>query len=466
MSNWQLPTRKGTELFPQTTRSPVKVRFEGVPAGSPLARELYGMLRGPIDKFYRGQAQAYSLGTVGQQGGHQSTPELQMRYQNNQGSETVHVRVAKHVVEEAIKRQGGERFEWALVEFEVVLDAADYTYFRMEAETPRGDLTVTDVLEPAEQTRLRFANQAPALDPRAPLAPSLWRVSLLIDLRPYPDDYVLRVDLRGEARTNASAQIGWSATAWPTAYTRSADTPIGSTTATEYPILFGNEPGSFSQLLLLGIDDVAMSTSSFGGHPWSPDPDTFWPFPSEGRLIDTTIDAWPAAVLFADMPAPPIGFDPESTHQWHDVAYDAVSGLGKSHTIYSTQADYRYNHYPIEHIGGVFWRHQTDYSADVNLFSMTNTRSIIPMFGAGDTAIEMPVTVRARVYKTTPRWESSLRQFTVGAFLQDTAQWEIVGTDMPRPLAQIGATTMRPGLPSMGHLLCDIRHGTVVIAAP
>jgi hypothetical protein len=104
VSKFQLPTQKGTEVWPQVMRPMVTVRFEGVPAGSPLAQELYAMLQGPIDGFYRKQAQNYSLSPVTMTGTRTDLGDLKMSYTNNMGTETVQVQVASRIAEEAVRR--------------------------------------------------------------------------------------------------------------------------------------------------------------------------------------------------------------------------------------------------------------------------------------------------------------------------------------------------------------------------
>jgi hypothetical protein len=82
----------------------VMVRFEGVPPGSPVARELYGMLQAPIDKFYCAQAQNYALSTSTMVGKSTDLGDVKMNYTNNMGQETVRVQVAAHIAAEAVRR--------------------------------------------------------------------------------------------------------------------------------------------------------------------------------------------------------------------------------------------------------------------------------------------------------------------------------------------------------------------------
>jgi hypothetical protein len=109
-------------------RSPVKVRFDGVPTGSSLARTLYHALKGPIERFYAKAAQAYSLNTVDQAGLHQDTDDFSIRYYNNQGHETLVIKVPAPVIEEILK-QGFVPWDWALVNFKVY----DKAYANMAA---------------------------------------------------------------------------------------------------------------------------------------------------------------------------------------------------------------------------------------------------------------------------------------------------------------------------------------------
>jgi len=119
-------------------RAPVAVRFEGVDAGSPLARQLGQMLRPQIDRFYRKAAAAHAAGVTEWSHLAQRTPDMAIRYHNNYGQEIVHVTPAPGVVEEARKRVPRPPWEWLLIEF-VATAPVDYAliYTRAEVTAPR-----------------------------------------------------------------------------------------------------------------------------------------------------------------------------------------------------------------------------------------------------------------------------------------------------------------------------------------
>lgn len=135
MSRFRLPTQKGTELFPATTRLPVMVRFQGVPPGSPLARALYEQLRGKIDRFYDRQAQNYSLSVVEVSAKLAKIDGVTMRYTALQGVERIDVTVPVELIEKVIKElepepeRKGDYLPWVVVDVRVRLTIYQYWDF-------------------------------------------------------------------------------------------------------------------------------------------------------------------------------------------------------------------------------------------------------------------------------------------------------------------------------------------------
>lgn len=104
MSRFHIPTQKGTEVWPVVTRSMPLVRFTGVPPGSPLAHALMALTKPQIDRYYRAQAQNYSLSVLTHHGTHTSIDGIDLQYLNHMGQETIYVSVPPHIVEEAVRR--------------------------------------------------------------------------------------------------------------------------------------------------------------------------------------------------------------------------------------------------------------------------------------------------------------------------------------------------------------------------
>jgi len=109
VSKFQLPTQKGTELWPQVMRPMVMVRFRGVPPGTAVARELLNMLQGKINQFYTAQAQNYALSPMAFAGKGVDYGDLRMAYTNNFGTEIIYVQVSSAVLEEAKRLAEKER---------------------------------------------------------------------------------------------------------------------------------------------------------------------------------------------------------------------------------------------------------------------------------------------------------------------------------------------------------------------
>lgn len=109
------------------TRSPVKVVFEGVPPGSPLARTLYNSFQGRISRFYLGQARNQALGELGYTKTQQRDGPLWMQYANIQGQEIVRVTVEKQVQKDIERRVPTEiPWDWLLIDLVALGEA--YTY--------------------------------------------------------------------------------------------------------------------------------------------------------------------------------------------------------------------------------------------------------------------------------------------------------------------------------------------------
>lgn len=126
MSRWQLPTQKGTTLWPNATRSPTKIVIEGVEAGTDLAREISKRLEGEIRQFHNAQAQNYSLGISENHQAQRIKPGLSMQYQNLQGQETIRVKVTEKVIKELSKKPKKPKPTRDMVRIEFVYDESPY----------------------------------------------------------------------------------------------------------------------------------------------------------------------------------------------------------------------------------------------------------------------------------------------------------------------------------------------------
>lgn len=94
MSSWQLPTRKGTELFPQTTKVPVAVRIIGLDPADPMSNEFLMQHYGQLRQFYQRHMQNYSLSPNPQMNIAATLPGgLTVQYRNLMGMEQLIVRV-------------------------------------------------------------------------------------------------------------------------------------------------------------------------------------------------------------------------------------------------------------------------------------------------------------------------------------------------------------------------------------
>lgn len=114
---WQLPTQKGTEVNPQTTRQPPKLVIPGVGGDPNLRARVVSEYGGQLARFHVGQMQKYALSTSPVMGGHHYLPDAKMSYWNNNGQETLRLEVAPQKLEQLKKPPPVRgRWDWALIE--------------------------------------------------------------------------------------------------------------------------------------------------------------------------------------------------------------------------------------------------------------------------------------------------------------------------------------------------------------
>ncbi len=205
MSKFLLPTSKGTTLSPGVMQAPTKLRFEGVPPGSELARALYRIYAPQINGFHRQQAQKYSLSLVENYRAHGQAPGLKMTYTNLQGQETLDVRVEADAVEQVLRRKARTPPEWVVVDLEVLTETGEFAAF---LTIPRlAEITAADVYPFPGVARdiypggllTDIIGYAPQVDLLGSIADTTDRqiASLRVDLRPFRDLPIVSVDLYG-----------------------------------------------------------------------------------------------------------------------------------------------------------------------------------------------------------------------------------------------------------------------------
>lgn len=218
MSKWQLPSQKGTELWPSATRSPTKLVIDGVEPGSDLAVEISKRFAGPINQFHQAQAQKYSLSTNQNQQGISARPGIKMQYQNLQGQETLRVKVDEEIIEQ-VKKEIKPPVPWDWVQVDISIPDNDGYLTSILAQIvrpPQLALTPGATLpwegfayadpysdqytsDGTEKPLIQFAG-SPALPvnySEVPAPSSAQIASLLIDLRTLHNYSEVRVDLYG-----------------------------------------------------------------------------------------------------------------------------------------------------------------------------------------------------------------------------------------------------------------------------
>lgn len=214
---WAPPIQQGTEVFPATTRVPVKTVVTVAPgADRDAAREVYARSQAVINKFYLKAAQAHAQGIVDISAAHMELPGLKLRYSNQQGVEIVHVEVTATVA----KPKGGAEevgaWDFLLVDIDIPIWSdgyADKPYERaargtfaaqMVAPPPNGSALDQQLFDSAFQQslgddpQLMFAGAARGEEIGSETTvPDVQRSSLLVDIRPYRTLRVIELDIYG-----------------------------------------------------------------------------------------------------------------------------------------------------------------------------------------------------------------------------------------------------------------------------
>lgn len=121
MSNFQLPTQKGTgPKFDQVIQAPCKLAIVGTGGDPALDAKVINEYHGNLRQFHAKQQQGYSLSENPSQRGHADFGDATAVYTNTYGQESMVLHVSPEAVER-IKRQNDNLayWDWALVELHV-----------------------------------------------------------------------------------------------------------------------------------------------------------------------------------------------------------------------------------------------------------------------------------------------------------------------------------------------------------
>ena len=407
------PTQKGTELFPDTTRLPIKLVIPGTEHDPALRQQVMAAYSGRLASFQRKQTQLASLspGTWYQQ--REVTPDVKMTYTNNLGQETLRLEIHPSKLTHRV----GDQWDWALIE--VAMFGGSY-YVVLEGlavmHLPRGDKIyagtalpirgagVSGILPASTAAGERVLFAAP-YGPSSPEAADVQYVSYYVDLRGHRGLPLASVDM--------FAAIGI--------------TPENIPTRIEY---YAADPGS-DGAYLKGTDPHPVRTAFGSWPPTTLNDMIIWPFGGAEALYG---------------PFPPTYFDTIS-HIWKFAAnYDSATyGAG-------VQAFFTEDRYTND----------TIFYPWVVYGVASNPNDYVP---AGPTTAV--VEVRARVFKGVP----SVTSVTVPALTgSPTAKWVLDKSTAPG-LSLVGRRTVsvdrggtlaeRMGFTPLGRLDIDLRTGGV-----
>lgn len=293
MSKDQLPTQKGTTLFPQVTKALTKVRFHGVPPGSQEAQQLVQRYAAQINHFHRAQAQKYALSTVENYRAHGTYPGLKMTYTNLQGQEIIDIRVETVLpqVEGQAKQETPPDFCVVDLVVENSINVYSEIYFKLVQPEP--DVYPYEYSDGNFDPDWDYSNQAEFPLMEATVAWSATsnvdfadRIhSLMVDFRRLPKFGRVVVDLYGRATPDEYPIIGQEFAGWERVNEQLVTVGTFTVDYTAYGHLAGS-PFGIHEI----PENVNMSTD-FGG------------------VVSTFPDLW-AAQMDAQWTVPPQYHDP------------------------------------------------------------------------------------------------------------------------------------------------------------
>lgn len=204
---FQLPTQKGTDLFPKAVQPPTKVTFKGVPPGSKEAHELFELYGPKISWFHRQQAQKYSLSINEVYKAHTKIDNLKMTYTNIQGQEILDIEIIAPIPEPEEPEPEPIPWDWVLVDFEYECPKYEYTqtsgeeyvkprFYAKFIEPPRTDDETGEgqakdwdpprqSAEEPPQLQWGAAEYSPSVEGTTVHNDVLMKASLLLDIRNY-----------------------------------------------------------------------------------------------------------------------------------------------------------------------------------------------------------------------------------------------------------------------------------------
>jgi hypothetical protein len=311
MKRWQLPTQKGTELWPRTTVQPPKLVIEGVETGTPLYRAVAEHYGGQLKQFHGKAQQDYALSAVDRMRRHAEWTGARATYVNQGGNETLTLRVDAGVLSK-VKESIVDWWDYALIELlipDAISDIIGFTCYAHMASPIEAVLTDTSTMpflgvasittnQSVPDPILNAANSAPTIAHLDVIANER-AASFTVDLRP----------MRG-----------------------------GAAVTELYPYLQGRN--EFIPSAGIGWGETTFLIYSEIGNPVSPDVEP--PFPS-APLIDPPLTAYPLPTVHFDRDAGQWVFDINGSNQYiQDSGYlwSGDDAITREHVFRSTNTGF------------------------------------------------------------------------------------------------------------------------------
>jgi len=205
VSKFQLPTSKAGEAFPDTIKSPVSVRFDGVPPGTDLARALFQSLQGEINSFYLRCAQNYALSPSPGMRNFSAGLDWSMQYINNQGMETIRISVSRDRIEKLQQETRKSReWDWVLIEADIggmentkAVVAAYANPLKPDKSNGYPGFGISTPGNRSSKPFVFFAGTGQAKSTKEQPGATRQYISILVDLRPFQPGGSVTLDLYG-----------------------------------------------------------------------------------------------------------------------------------------------------------------------------------------------------------------------------------------------------------------------------
>lgn len=204
----QLPSQKGTELWPNTTQMPTKLVIKGVDGGTPLAAAIVDHFDGRLKSFHAKQQQNYALSATAQHRAHVEWKGGRATYVNQGGQEYLTLEVDPELLT-ALETKDKPVPDFCVVDIAIRNSADIYAEFGAAVIAPQ-IARVSPPPSPGVEMDYLNAPDWSSLNPKAFMRYAAKELStgnvavanrvssLLVDFRNMPENAMVSIDLYGQ----------------------------------------------------------------------------------------------------------------------------------------------------------------------------------------------------------------------------------------------------------------------------